>query len=185
MTRQVTAVDVEVGLAELVKAVRTAKARAGKEPLQTTEESEAASKKAARFAAQVRALGAQRAADGDEAGAAFARKMAAHADAIQAANRELIAANNEYIMSPSDKVAQRRHDAACDSLIAAAEAAGGDAQRVPPGTMKRSAYGEFTIGGSVRLDGVEGVLLVLSCCCLVAECLEVVLRQILFAESSF
>lgn len=90
ISSDVSNADVDVGLDELVKAVNTAKNKDGKPPLQTTEETEAASKKAAKFAAQMRRVGDQRARAGDEGGQAYAKRMAAHADALSAANRAMV-----------------------------------------------------------------------------------------------
>jgi ankyrin repeat protein len=157
-SRAVTVADVDVGLSELVKAVRTAKDRKDKPPMQTTEETEAASKKAAKFAAQLRNLGAQRGAQGDAAGKEFDKRMQARADEINAANRKMVEANNAYILNPTDAAAQKRHDEACDDLIRIAEGAAADARKEPPPPVKRGTYSDFTIGGAVTAGDLDASL---------------------------
>ena len=147
-TRAVTAADVDVGLSELLKAVRTAKERGDKPPMQTTEETEAASKKAAKFAAQLRALGQQRAAQGDAAGAEFQKRLQARADELSAANRKMVDANNAYIQNPQDAAAAKRFEAACDDVMRIAEGAAADARKEPPPPVKRAAFSDFTIAGT-------------------------------------
>lgn len=157
-TRAVTVADVDVGLSELLKAVRTAKDRSGKAPMQTTEETEAASKKAAKFAAQLRALGQQRGAQGDAAGAEFQKRMQARADELNAANRKMVEANNAYIQNPSDAAAAKRHDEACDELMRVAEGAAADARKEPPPPVKRGTYSDFTIAGGVTAGDLDASL---------------------------
>jgi len=158
ITRDVTNADIDVGLDELVKAVTTAKDKDGKKPLQTTEETEAASKKAAKFAAQIRRVGDQRAAAGDSNGAAYKDKMDAHADKISAANRRMVATNNEYVQNPDDKALARAHDEACDELIRAAQNAANDAKKQPPPPIKRAKASDFTISGKVTAADLDASL---------------------------
>jgi hypothetical protein len=156
--RDVTDADIDVGLDELVKAVRTAEDKQGKQPLQTTEETEAASKKAAKFAAQVRRVGEQRARAGDAAGQTYEAKMAAHADAIAAANRRMVASNNEYVQNPDDAALARAHDDACEQLIRVAQQAADDAKRAPPPPVKRATASDFTISGKVTAADLDASL---------------------------
>ena len=83
-------------------------------------------------------------------GVEYERRMNAKADALAAANRAMVAANNAYIADPSNVKLAKAHTEACEAVIRAAEDAANEAKAAPPAPLKRSTASDFTIGGVVR-----------------------------------
>lgn len=52
-------------------------------------------------------------------GVEYERRMNAKADALAAANRAMVAANNAYVLDPNDKKLAKAHADACEALIRA------------------------------------------------------------------
>jgi len=139
---EVTDGDIDVSLAELVKAVRKAQdLDSADTPNATAERTTKASKKAARFAAQIKKVGEQHGA----AHPAFQEKMDDHAARIQDANKDMVDACNALQQAPDDKRRQREFDEACEELIRVATNAARDAKRHPGPPVKRSRAADFPV----------------------------------------
>jgi ankyrin repeat protein len=146
---ELTNKDLDVSLAELIKACRKTQ-EFKKDPegrvTQTGEDAGDTSRKAAKFAAQIAALGNQ--VDNEK----FAAKMAEHSRKVQEANEAMVDGANAHTADPAQAELQKEFDDRIEELIEAAMNAARDAKRRPPAKIAAAKAADYPPDGEVSAE---------------------------------
>jgi len=146
---EVTDKDIDVSLAELIKACRKTQ-EFKKDPegrvMQTGKDAGDTSQKAAKFAAQIAALGNQ--VDNEK----FAQKMAEHSRKVQEANEAMVDGANAHTADPAQAALQKEFDDRIEELIEAAMNAARDAKRRPPAKISAAKAADYPPDGEVSAE---------------------------------